>query len=362
MASLPQPKLGAIASAAMTGLALLAIVPWPYATLGGIVANVTMCAIPFMVVVAGFWKGQEPQPIAGWNQPRRGLGLLGIAVVFAWVVYAVLSVTFGGSRGDTPFLAFGIILSIVVTFWLDVVFGGWPFTLIPNRLLGGVSLIVAAYLITALLLRTLDFSFFAGQTFYAGMDPAGPIPAWDMLVGGVSSLATIFLFLHFELWPLTRFPRLLRQPVLGLVWGLLILGIGIGGYLFGTRVLGLTPDTFLVTVPVPFMFGTVVVLTMFKGSLTNRLQGRVRSLVSAALAGVIGTGLAQFYLLLQPILTPDVPAASALDHHLWLASALLAVTFPLMAGYHDLFQLWPLATREDHSTEAPDPVSAGERN
>jgi hypothetical protein len=359
MAGFQQPRLGAIASAAMIGLALVAIAPWPYATLGGVVANVTMCAIPFMVVVAGFWKGAEPQPIAGLHQPLRGLGLLGLATVFAGAVYAVLSVTFGGGRGDTPFLAFGIILSIVVTFWLDVVLGGWPFALVRNRLLGGASLILAAYLITALLLRTLDFSVFAGQAFYAGMDPAGPIPAWDGLVGGVSCLATVFLFLHFELWPLTLLPRLQRQPVMGVVWSLLILGGGIGGYLFGTRVLGLSPDAFLVTVPVPFMFGTVVVLTMFQGSLTRRLTGLSRGLVSAVLAAVAGTVLARMFLLLQPMLTPDVPASSPLDQHLWLASALLAVTFPLMAMYHDLFRLWPLAGREDEAAPQPGQDGAG---
>ncbi len=347
---LRQPWLGLGATAVTIALALLVIAPWSYATLAGVVADVAMCAIPFTVVVAGFWKGREPRPVALLGQPWRGLGLLGLAALVAGVTWVVLSATVGGGRGDTPFLAFGIILSIVVTFWLDVVWGGWPFTLIRNRPVGGAVLILAAYALTALLVRSLDFSVFAGQPFYPGMDPSGPIPAWDGLVAAVTCLATIFLFLHFDLWPLTRFPRIMRQPVLGLVWSLVLLGVGVPVYLLCTRVLGLSPDTFLVSVPVPFMFGTVVVLTMFQGSLTRHLTGRIRGLVSAVVAAAVGTGLARLYLLLQPVLTPDVPAASPLDQHLWLASALLAVTFPVMAMYHDLFRLWPLASREDHAT------------
>lgn len=360
---LRQPWLGLVATAATIVLALLAIAPWPYPILGGVVADITMCAIPFMVVVAGFWKGREPRPFALLGQPWRGLGLLGLAAVVAGLTWLVLSATFGGGRGDTPFLAFGIILSIVVTFWLEVVWGGWPFALLRSRLLAGVGLIVSAYAITGLLLQTLDFSVFVGQPLYPGMDPSGPVAAWDGLVGGVTCLATIFLMLHFELWPLTRFPRIMRQPVLGPVWSFLLLGIGFTVYLIGTRVMGLSPDAFLVAVPVPFMFGTVVVLTMFQGSLTRRLPGPTGGLASAVLAALVGTGLARLYVFLQPLLTPDVPVSSPLDQHLWLASALLAVTFPLIAMYHDLFQLWPLATRESSSAvwpdQAGDPGSSG---
>lgn len=258
-------------------------------------------------------------------------------------MHTVLSATMGGGRGDTPILAFGIILSVVICFWLAVVWGGWPFTLVPDRLAGGTCLIVASYVLAGLLLRTFDFSFLAGQAFYPGTDPSGPLPAWDGLVGGVTCLAVIFLFLHVDLWPMTRSPRLMRQPVLGATWSGLVLVVGVSGYLFGTRVLGMTPDAFLVTVPVPFMFGTVVLLTMLGGELTRRIRGLVRGVVSAALAMVFGTALARLYLLMQPLLTPDVPTADGpLDLHLWLASALLAVTFPTMAMYHDLFGFWPL--------------------
>ncbi|MGC3993147.1 MAG: hypothetical protein QM779_03300 [Propionicimonas sp.] len=62
MARLRQPWLGIIATAATVVVSLLAIAPWTYAALGGVVANVTMCSIPFTVVVGSFWKGRVRSP------------------------------------------------------------------------------------------------------------------------------------------------------------------------------------------------------------------------------------------------------------------------------------------------------------
>ncbi len=355
---LAQPWRGVVASVAVIAVALLAILPWDYATLGGVVADVMMCAIPFAVVVGSFWHSAEPNGIGRLRQPWKGLAYLGLAAVVAVVVHVVLAATIGGGRGDTPVLAFGIILSVVITFWLAVVWGGWPFTLIANRVLGGLVLLATAYVVTAIVLRTLSFAFLGSGPAVAGLDPAGPVPAWDGLVFAVTCLAVIFGLLHFDLWPLTLIPGVMWQPVLGLVWSLATLLVGGAAYLLGTRVLGMSPDTFMVTVPVPFMFGTVVLLTMLDGSLTTRLTGPVKGLVSAGLAAVIGTGLARLYVALMPVLTPDVPAptaaAGALDQHLWLATALLAVTFPLLAMYKDFFGLWPLARGAEQIAAAPD--------
>ena len=339
MSDIRQPWLGVAASAAVIVTSVLAMLPLSYATLGGVVADVMMCTIPFTAVVSSFWQGRQPRAIAELRQPLRGFAFLGLAAVVAVVVYWCLQATIGGGQGATPVLAFGTIGSVVVTFVLVAAWGGWPFTLIPNPLLGGATLLVTAYVVTGLLLQVLDFSFLGGA--FPGLDPAGPLPAWDGLVAAVTSLATLFAFLHLELWPFRRSPALLRQPVLGLVWTPAVLAIGCGLYYAGTRWLGLSPDTFLVSVPVPFMFGTVILLTMLEGSATARLHGLRRGFASLALAAVLGTLLARCFALLQPLLTPDVPANS-LDQHLWLASALLAVTFPLLAMHHDFFGFWPL--------------------
>jgi hypothetical protein len=352
MTGLKQPWLGIAATAMIIAIAFLAILPWDNTTFGGVFCDVLMCAIPFAALVGAFWHGEEPRVIAGLRQPMRGIAYLGLTGAVAVAVYVILGATIGGGKGATPFLAFGIILSVVVTFWLAIMWAGWPFTLITNKLLGGLALLVGAYIVTAALLRTFNFGFLAGTPFYPGMDPAGPVPAWDGLVVAVTCLATLFLFLHFELWPFTRFTAIRRQPILGIVGTGVVVAIGSGAYYLGTRALGMTPDTFLITVPVPFLFGSTVLLTMLGGSATARLTGLARGLVSAVLAMIIGSVLARGYLMLMPVLTRDVPPGD-LDQHLWLASALLGVTFPFLAMYNDFFQLWPLAPKA-RSAAAPE--------
>jgi hypothetical protein len=47
-------------------------------------------------------------------------------------------------------------------------------------------------------------------------------------------LAALFLMLGFDMWPLTTSPSLMKQPVLGVVWTLMILAIGGAVFYAGT--------------------------------------------------------------------------------------------------------------------------------
>ena len=105
----------------------------------------------------------------------------------------------------------------------------------------------------------------------------------------------MFLMLHFDLWPLTRVPALMRQPALGLVWTVIVLILGAIVFTVGTRVLGMDPPVFLTTVPIPFIFGSIVVLNMLGGSLFARLSQPVKGVCSALAAAVIGTVLSLGY-------------------------------------------------------------------
>ena len=105
----------------------------------------------------------------------------------------------------------------------------------------------------------------------------------------------------------------------------------------------LKPPVFLVKVPIPFIFGTVIVLNMLEGSLFARYSQPVKGVCSALTAGVIGTVLALGYGALSSVVTGAVASGPpAYDFEVWVASALLAVTFPFLAYYCDFFQMWPL--------------------
>lgn len=346
MSGLRQPWLGIAASALIIVLSLLFITPLPWAFFGGWVSFATMCAIPFAIVVGAFWHGEEPRALARLGQPLRGLAYLVAAAVVATVVALLLWSTVGGRVGPPlPMLAQATILSVVTSFFLTIVWGGWPFSLIRNRLVAGIILLVGTYVVAAALFELLfNYDFLKGAPIYrAALDPQGLFGAWDAIVVAVTALAVMFLVLHFDLWPFSTSRTLMKQPVLGIVWTLVCLVVAVPLYLLGTRVLGMTPPAFLVGVPIPFIFGSVILLNALQGSAFARLAQPAKGAASAVTAAVVGVLLAQVYRLLMPVVTGALPAGPAtFDAELWLANALLAVTFPFLAFHGDFFQLWPL--------------------
>ena len=342
-----QPWLGVTATGLIIVLALAFIAPWSWPSFGGWVSFVMMCGIPFAIVVGAYWRGEEPSAIARLRQPVRGLAYLLLTVVVAAVVALVLWLTVGGRVSPPlPMLAQATILSVVTSFWLTIMWGGWPFSLIRNRLVSGIALLVGTYAIAGVIFVVLfDYAWLKGAPVYdASLDPGGLFDAWDATVAAVTALAVMFLVLHLDLWPLRRSSTVMRQPVLGLVWTVLVLVVGVVLYYLGTRTFGMTPPSFLVTVPIPFIFGSVVLLNMLDGSLTARLHSPLRGVASAVAAMVVGSVLALVYRLVMPLVTGELPSGPpTFDAELWLANALLAVTFPFLAFYGDFFQLWPLA-------------------
>ena len=228
----------------------------------------------------------------------RGLAYLALTVVVAAVVAFVLWMTIGGSVGPpVPMLAQATILSVVVAFFLSIVWGGWPFSLIRNRLVSGLVLLVAGYVVAVVLFEVFfDYAWLKGAPVYvAALDPTGLFNAWDATVVAVTALSVMFLTLHLDLWPLTRSAALMKQPVLGLVWTALCLVVGVVLYYLGTRTFGMTPPGFLVTVPVPFIFGSVVLLNMLQHSVFAGRAQPVKGVLSAVTAMVVGTVLALLY-------------------------------------------------------------------
>jgi hypothetical protein len=272
------------------------------------------------------------------------MGTVAIAVMVAVVHAATLG---GGISPPVPMLAQAIITSVLITFWLVIVWGGWPFTLIRNRTAAAVVLLISAYIVNAVQFHVFfDYGFLRGSPIYrAGLDPQGLFNAWDATVFGVTALAVMFVLLHLDLWPLTRLPALRAQPLLGLAWTAVLLVVGGLVFLLGTRVAGLPAPVFLVRVPIPFIFGSVLLLNTFQGSLLARLRQPVKGLVAVLTAAVLGSVLAAGYLLLMPTVTGNLRSgAPQFDAELWLANALLAVTFPLLAIHLDYFALWPFST------------------
>jgi hypothetical protein len=243
-------------------------------------------------------------------------------------------------------LAMLSIVSVVITFWAAIMWGGWPFTpLIKNAIAAGLTTLVACYVVNYLLFRVFfDYGFMQGAPVYvAAQDPQGLFPAWHALVFYLTCLSVMFLMLNFDLWPLTNFASVMRQPRLGSVWTIIVLVLGGVVFFVGVVLLGMDPVRFMVRVPVPFIFGTIVVQNMLKGSLFAKQTQPVKGVLNAIAVIVVGQLLAGLYGWLAPSVTgPLNPGPPAYDFEIWLASALLSVTFPFLIFYAEFFQFWPL--------------------
>src|SRR5262249_49416663 len=153
----------------------------------------------------------------------------------------------------TPMLVMCAIVSVVITFWAAIMWGGWPFTaMIKSPIAAGLITLIVCYIVNYALFRMFfDYGFMQGAPVYvAEQDPNGLFPAWYALVFYLSCLSAMFFMVNFDLWPLTSFPGVMRQPRLGVVWTIVALVIGALAYYVGVGAMGMDPVAFMVRVPV----------------------------------------------------------------------------------------------------------------
>ncbi len=353
-----QPLLGIVATALVIFVSLAFIALFAFPTFGTWVAFLMICLIPMQIIVSITWGCKHPGFAATCSQPAKGILLTLMALVVGAVVAVVhFSTVGGGINPPTPMLAMCIIASVIITFWLAIVWGGWPFhRLIKNPIGAGLALLAAAYLINYLLFRLLfDYGFMQGAPVYVpALDPHGLFNAWSVLVFYVTAIAAMFVVLNFDLWPFTKFPALMKQPALGIVWTIVTLALGGLAFQIGVKVMGMDAVAFMVRVPIPFIFGTIIVLNMLQGSLFAKLAQPLKGLLNVTASAVIGIVLAEIYGLLAPVVTGAVkPGPPSYDFEIWLATALLSVTFPFLIFYAEFFGMWPLQKKAAQPNAAP---------
>ena len=250
----------------------------------GWVSFYLLCIIPTEIVASVTWGTQHPNFAGTLAQPAKGLSFVLVCLVAGLVIAPIQFAIVGKGIGPpTPMLVMCTIVSVVITFWLAIMWGGWPFTkLIGNPLLAGLVMLVACYLLNYLLFRIFfNYDFMKGAPVYvASLDPHGLFNAWNALVFYLTVILIMFVSLNFDLWPFTKFPALMRQPILGIVWTLVAFALGGSGLYIGVGVLKMDVVAFMITVPVPFIFGTIVVMNMLQGSLFRNLKQPVKGVLN----------------------------------------------------------------------------------
>jgi hypothetical protein len=342
-----QPLLGVVASAVVIAIALGFIALFDFPSFAGSVSFFMLGLIPMQIVMVVLW-GANPSFASTLKQPIKGIVLTLVAVVAAIVVMPIaLSLVGDGIRPPGPIPSHYVVVVVPTTFYLAIMFGGWPFTsVLKNPLAAGMVLLIAAYAITYAAFRVFfNYDFMQGAPVYLASAPHGMFNAVVALVFDVTALAVMFLVLCFDLWPLTRSASLMKQPVLGVVW-LAISLVGAAVVMWVTLgVMGLDPMIVLTRVTAPVIFGSIIVLNMLQNSLFEGKQQPLKGVLNAVAAIVIGVALANVYGALAPAIEkmPLPSGAPGYEYEIWLVNALLSVTFPFLVFYAACFGYWPLA-------------------
>ena len=342
-----QPLLGVVASAVVIAIALGFIALFDFPSFAGSVSFFMLGLIPMQIVMVVLW-GANPPFAGALKQPIKGIVLTLVAVVAAIVVMPIaLSLVGEGIRPPGPIPSHYVVVVVPTTFYLAIMFGGWPFTsVLKNPLFAGVALLIAAYAITYAVFRVFfNYDFMQGAPVYLASAPQGMFNAVVALVFDVTALAVMFLVLGFDLWPLTRSASLMKQPVLGVVW-LAISLVSAAVVMWVTLgVMGLDPMIVLTRVTAPVIFGAIIVLNMLQNSLFGGKAQPLKGILNAVAAIVIGVALATVYGALEPaIMKMPLPSgAPGYEYEIWLVNALLSVTFPFLVFYAACFGYWPLA-------------------
>jgi hypothetical protein len=351
-----QPARGIVSSILVIVVSLGFISIFALPTFTTWIADGMICFIPMLIVISVTWGVKHPARMARHSQPAKGTLFVLLALAAGACVALVHFITVGGRVSPpAPMLSMCLITTVVITFWLAIIWGGWPFTtLMRNPVVAGLSMLGASYLVNYLLFRLFfNYGFMRDSPVYAAaLDPHGLFNAWNALVVYITATSVMFLMVCFQLWPLTRWPSLTRQPLLGAVWTAMVLGIGAIVLLAAEGLLRMDAPVFMVRVPIPFIFGTIIVMNMMEDSLFARFSQPLKGLLNTCAAAAIGGALARLFRALAPVISGHAESGPpGYTFEVWLASALLAVTFPFLIIFADLFQFWPLR-RDDKRTRS----------
>ena len=348
-----QPGLGLVASAIVIAISLGYLSLFDFGTFIGWIAFFMLCLIPAQIVTVVL--APNP-PYAPASQPARGLVLLLITAITAAVITPIaLAIAGEGVSPPGPIPSHYVVIVVPTTFFLAIIFGGWPFTKMSrNGGVVGALVLVAAYGITYAVFRLFfNYDYMVGAPVYLPSAPQGMFNGEMALVFYVTALAGMFLLLHFDLWPLSKSPGMMKQPVLGFAFLAISLAIGAVVMWMTASQLGMRPMYILTRITAPFIFGTIIVLNMLQNSLFATLTQPLKGLANASAAAVIGIVLAQIYGLAAPAIVGAFPTDVPDAYDVWLVNALLSVTFPFLIFYAAYFNYWPLAAAaSEQSREA----------
>lgn len=316
---------------------------------------VLVAMVPAQIIISLVWQSAYPVRLASLPQPWRGLAFCLLNVlcggIVAWLVWQGVG---GGMSPPSPFVNMYLILAVPVVLLLLVIpLQAWPFAQwCKDPAWLGAALLGASYGLAYLLFRSLfDFAFLSEAPFYVeALDPHGLLMAWQPLVLSIAAVVPTLALVLADFWPLSRLTG--RQPGFGLAALLLIALLSAALWLVFVTYGGMDQVLFMVRICIAVNFGYFIMLVAFGGMPEVKLAQPWRGIALSGIAILLAAGLLYLYERVALACFALPSGAPAYDLELWLASSMLAVTFPALVVFANYFQFWPLTSKGLTEAEA----------
>lgn len=354
MSVLKQLQPGLLASLLVIGLALLIALGMPVDVEMGWVTVVLNAMVPTQMVMTLFWHGKYPSVLEGVRQPMRGILLTLVNLLVGGVVAALAVLTLGGSQWQpTPFIIMPLIISIPLALTQIVLFQAWPFTRwTQSVLIQGVLMLISTYCLAAAIdVLLFDFGFLRDAPFYrASLDHHGYFMAWQPVTALVGGVAGILVLILFDFWPMEKLsqwaPLLKQQPWRGLTLSARVALLVAAAWACFIGLANWDIVVFMAKACVGMIFGIFIILVLFKNLPYLKLPQPIRGLVLCACAALLALAMVALYGVAAGMRFGLGSGAPQYTLELWMSSAMLAITFPLMVAFAEYFDFWPLAKSE----------------
>lgn len=353
-----QPWRGLFGVAVTLGIALTVTASFDMQTYLGFFTTILMSNVPILLILTMGLQGEYPST-EGLPRPWGAFLKTGLLILIGLVISHGL-VHFLAAGAATPFIHVQAILTVIVTFFLVIAFGMWPFDKMSSAGKGFLTLI-SAYVIAWLLFKLFNFSQLShpdgiipsavgAVPFYAkggplepfaALAPAGPVP-WEVgLEYAFSCLVLLFVFIVLQMWPFHKAPGIMKQPTFGIVLTGTCCVLGLILHFVGVAALKLAPLMFFLYC-ICFLFGLLMFMTMFQmwpgRTLASPLAG---GLLTLLLAAAVGT--AAYFVIRAFCASHFGPDAFQHPADVFsMGNLMLGITFPIWAAYSDLWDFWPL--------------------
>jgi hypothetical protein len=350
---LAQPMLGVAGAAIVIVLSLSLAVALPPPTINGWVGLVLTATVPTLIVQTVVWRGRVPVPRVFAQQPGRGTAGLAVMAAFGATVAAIaIWVCGGGQTEPTPFVMMPLVSTVPITLWQVFLFNCWPFSRWAKSPIAiGLLVLAASYGGAAVADHLLfDYGFLQGVPFYeARLDPRGAFDARDAVAILVASAGGVLALAALDFWPVTTLARALpileKQPWRGAASLALVLCVAVGLWTLCVAWRGMDVAAFQARVCVSFIFGMFILLVMLEGKAFAGWPQPVQGLLVNGTAALIAVAAYALYHLAATRLCDLVDLSPSRDLETWISTAMLAITFPSMGVFADLFEFWPLRWR-----------------